>query len=112
MLIISDSYRLFLLSITTYRNLGQARDQSGHKCAKIWIYFACCLCPILKKKLKYSRQFSIRPRSSSPNTKFKNNLSAGYELFHADGCPDMTQKIAAFRTFAKATEKFCESKND
>jgi hypothetical protein len=31
-------------------------------------------------------------------------------LFHADGCPDMTKKIAAFRTFAKATEKFCEFK--
>jgi len=35
MLIISDSYCLFLLSITTYRNPGQARNQSGRKCVKI-----------------------------------------------------------------------------
>jgi hypothetical protein len=63
-----------------------------------------------EKKLKYSRQFSVRPRSPSPNTKFKNKLLAGDELFLADGCPDMTQKIAAFRTFAKATGKLCKSK--
>lgn len=35
MLIISDYYRLLLISITTYRRLGKAKKQSGHKCAQI-----------------------------------------------------------------------------
>jgi len=108
MLIISDSYRLFLLSITTYRNLGQARNQSSHKCARSEFILLAVFVRFWKiLGIPDSFQYVLDP--PSPNTKFKNNLLAGAEFFHTDVCPDMTKKIASFHTFAKATGMFCES---
>jgi hypothetical protein len=41
---------------------------------------------------------------------FKKIVLVGSELFHADGRPDMTKKVVAFRIFAKVTEKFFQAK--